>query len=696
MMFKNQPRKNLLTIGMILIGGSIIYCSFANKAKMLNFSIKTTDGIKNTNLPEVKVELSNTVNKYAFVTNLYGYYNSWVSPGKYQIKISKLGYQSTVDSITVEYKLNLDVKMFAAKKAIIIPTAIQLKKDTDSSAVNKDSLGRVIMEVKTIERDGINSTTLDSKLLERNGGLRIVTTFDAKSTGFGDALSAAPTTSYDRVSDKSKKGESYKTITSDIPDDAGVKAGMLTAGEVNDFSKWNMWNDIAEGDLKTHTNVWKMQPKNRYTVQVSNRDNFPIINATVKLLDKKGNNVWTAQTDQTGKAELWAELYNVAQQNNDILYNVSVTIDDKITNIKDVKTFKQGINFIKVNSECSKADTVDIAWVVDATGSMGDEISYLKAELNDVMMKAKEKHPDLNFRLGSVFYRDYTDAYLTQTSQLSSDITQTMNFIKAQAAGGGGDFPEAVDTALSMAINKLNWSKNAITKLLFLVLDAPPHTNLEDITRVKKVIEKAAKLGIRIIPVASSGVDKSTEYLMRCLALTTNGTYVFLTDDSGIGGAHIKPSTDEYKVETLNGLLLRLIDQYTLMVSCDKQLPDTFKQIKDTLQVQNRFNPKDTAKKDSSQLTQSPTKDTATVEPQLKFTNWKYYPNPTTGPLNVEVEGQINELFLTDFGGKILMKLQPGNERKFTFNMEQYPSGVYFLRYYYNDKMLDGRVVLLH
>jgi len=271
-----------------------------------------------------------------------------------------------------------------------------------------------------------------------------------------------------------------------------------------------------------------------------------------------------------------------------------------------------------------------------------------------------------------------------------------VNFIKNQSAGGGGDFPEAVDTALSTAMNSLNWDKNARTKLLFLVLDAPPHTNLADIERVKKVIEKAAKLGIHIIPVASSGIDKSTEYLMRCLALTTNGTYVFLTDDSGIGGSHIKPTTDEYKVETLNGLLLRLIDQYTFMVSCSKQLPDTFKQVKDTIQVLNKFIPNDTAKNDSIQFTQNPKNDTATIEPHLKFTNWEYYPNPTTGPLTVEIEGQINELFLTDFGGKILMRLQPGNEKVFNLNLEQYPSGVYFLRYYYNAEVLDGRVVLLH
>lgn len=50
---------------------------------------------------------------------------------------------------------------------------------------------------------------------------------------------------------------------------------------------------------------------------------------------------------------------------------------------------------------------------------------------------------------------------------------------------------------------------------------------------------------------------------MRFLAISTNGTYVFVTDDSGVGNPHLKPSVGQYEVEFLNDLMVRLINEYS-------------------------------------------------------------------------------------------------------------------------------------
>ena len=71
--------------------------------------------------------------------------------------------------------------------------------------------------------------------------------------------------------------------------------------------------------------------------------------------------------------------------------------------------------------------------------------------------------------------------------------------------------------------------------------------------------KKAAEKEIRIIPVASSGIDKETGFLLRSMAIANNGVYVFSTNHSGVGNSHIEPSNVTYSIELLNELLLQII-----------------------------------------------------------------------------------------------------------------------------------------
>jgi hypothetical protein len=226
-----------------------------------------------------------------------------------------------------------------------------------------------------------------------------------------------------------------------------------------------------------------------------------------------------------------------------------------------VKPWKDGINKA-VLSPTNLDNKIEISFVVDATGSMGDELEYLKTELLDVISRIKNANPNSSILTSSVFYRDEGDDYVTKISNFTTDNSATVNFIKNQSAGGSGDFPEAVHSALSKAVNELQWSTKAKTRILFLVLDAPPHHDNSVISDIQTSILKAAEKGIKIIPITASGIDKGTEFLMRFLALGTNGTYVFLTDHSGIGNSHLEATVGQYEVEFLNNLMVRLINKY--------------------------------------------------------------------------------------------------------------------------------------
>ena len=100
-------------------------------------------------------------------------------------------------------------------------------------------------------------------------------------------------------------------------------------------------------------------------------------------------------------------------------------------------------------------------------------------------------------------------------------------------------------------------------RIAFLILDAPAHQDHQGVVEsLQASIESYAKYGIKIIPVFCSSPTKECEFMCRFFSTLTGGTYVFLTDDSGVGGDHIEASVGQYQVEALNDLLVRLIAKY--------------------------------------------------------------------------------------------------------------------------------------
>ena len=538
--------------------------------------------------------------------------------GKFKLSKLKIG-----DSIQFIHPL-YQTKYFIIESKRDIQVVLEKKSDRKSK-VGGDALDIGGMPTMIIEGR--------ASAIRGEGSDLTITSLDY--TDYSDALSY-------------KKDSKHLSSNSSIP----IEAGKLTAGEVNDYSKWNLWNDLTKDEFKKYSSIWSLHPKHRYTVIVKNESQMPIFGAKVQLF-KNNEIIWSSVTDNSGKAELWNNpFFDDSTKDN---LQIRIIKDNHSKIIEKPVEIGQGLNIVTIASECQKAGSLDIAFLIDATGSMGDEIDYLKADLDNIIRSIQDTIPDVTINLGISHYRDFGEEYLIKSIDLSSDINKSLKFLSEAKADGGGDYPEALEVGLYEVINNFSWNENSIAKVVFLILDAPPHHNSNIIDSLQKVISLASKKGIRIIPLTCSGIEKDTEFLMRSIALLTNGTYTFLTDHSGIGNPHIEPSTDKYEVETLNNLIKRLIVQYSYQPDC---------------------NPKDSFTQDtvSSEITKGNKLDNT-----KEVMNLKVYPNPSQGELNIELPKNTKYFFIADISGKVILRIETNNKEFEKVNLSFLPNGVYFV-----------------
>ncbi len=335
--------------------------------------------------------------------------------------------------------------------------------------------------------------------------------------------------------------------TSQHPD----QSGLITAAEWNDLDHWAFWQELTlHQEFGPWIGEWQIPTFERLSVRVADAAGEPARDVLVEVRDH-GGSVY-AKTNGKGRAELFLKEPGVEPR---------VYVDGHQVE-GELPTEGDGAIGVRLNYSPEDFRAVDLAFVVDATGSMGDELEFLKDDLRAIISEVDGLHGNVAIRTAAVFYRDQGDTYVTRHHAFTRDLSQTVNFIGKQSAEGGGDFPEAVHSGLRVALRELAWSKAARTRIVFLLLDAPPHGEEEIMEAYRELLGEATRTGIHIVPVVASGIDKPTEFLMRLTAIVTNGTYVFITDDSGIGNDHLEATVGEFEVEYLKDLLVRVIGEY--------------------------------------------------------------------------------------------------------------------------------------
>lgn len=171
------------------------------------------------------------------------------------------------------------------------------------------------------------------------------------------------------------------------------------------------------------------------------------------------------------------------------------------------------------------ARTVDVAFVLDTTGSMSEEIVAVKQTIQKVASSLSSEQ--LTVRIALVEYKDRTDQFTTRVFPFSSDLAGFSRKVAGISAAGGGDTPEDMNAGLHTALTQLEWSTNSVARLAFVIADAPPHLDYDGPDYAKDM-KSASHRGIQLFTVAASGMDQLGQVVFRQMAQFTGGTNMFV------------------------------------------------------------------------------------------------------------------------------------------------------------------------
>lgn len=198
------------------------------------------------------------------------------------------------------------------------------------------------------------------------------------------------------------------------------------------------------------------------------------------------------------------------------------------------------------------AQPLDLVFVLDTTGSMSAEIREAKERIHQLSSALKEARPGQRIRVGVVAYRDRGDEYVTRVHDLTEDVEQSYAFLGGLTAGGGGDTPEDVLSALDAAFRSIRWDASERTeRQIFIIADAPPHLDYGDVPNTEAIIAQALRRKIAINAIGCRSLGQSGIDWFRALAYATEGRYQHIgrvSSDDGLAEAMLQtlaPSAPE-------------------------------------------------------------------------------------------------------------------------------------------------------
>jgi hypothetical protein len=345
----------------------------------------------------------------------------------------------------------------------------------------------------------------------------------------------------------------------------------LQAGQVDDNAAFNDYLTYLHSSSGLAANP--IDVERRLFLRVIDANQHPVAGARVQLFDAD-RQVFDGATVSDGRVLFFRDAAGVPPANQAQSFRAVISRGQAHYETKVVITNPQEptINtdvVLDANTSKQLDNTgpvgIDLVFLVDSTGSMGDELDKIKASVDTIATRIEQLPGSSKPRLGLVTYRDKGDEYVTRSWDFTDNVGQFSSNLAQVVVGGGGDEPESVNAGLHDAIHLPGWADNSQgrhLRMIVLVGDAPPHLDYPNDYQYPALLSEAAAAGIKIFPIGASGLNAQGEYIFRQFAEVTQGQFVFLTYADGVSGAPGVATTDHvsnYTVKDLDSLVVGLV-----------------------------------------------------------------------------------------------------------------------------------------
>ncbi len=370
-----------------------------------------------------------------------------------------------------------------------------------------------------------------------------------------------------------KLGTDKSTASSAPAARAAPAESGLRAGFSDDNAQFNYYLKFLD-DYGRKVDNYPLRIAERIVIKVEDAEGRPVLGADVTV-SANGKQLASGKTYASGEFMLYPLEMGEAS-----VYRLSVSYAGRKA---EAEVARQGPRTVVVSLSGRRSPPspmpLDLLFILDTTGSMGEEIHRLRDTIEIIKANVSAVKPEPLVRFGLVLYRDQGDIYVTKRVPMTTDLEAFQRQLAKVEADGGGDNPEDLQSALQEALRGTDWNETGI-RLAFVITDAPPHLDYGQSYTYAEAAREAKQRGIKIHSVGTGGLPLAGEYILRQLAQYSHGRYIFLTygergeSEGGVEASVSHHSGDNYQTDKLEAIIIRFARE-ELALQSDAPLVET-------------------------------------------------------------------------------------------------------------------------